>query len=235
MFILNVLQSLISPVSTIELVNYSPDIDESLSLLLADRRQLQKRNIDNTLALLKLHDLDIIIGVKLELVIEKQTVATRRPWNEGSWNASPAWNFQSSTWTTVLSATIMTVMTRHLERIRDLYVGKAVTALDAANTTIEYGSGTTAATVTDSALETPIAGTDKAMDGGFPQDGPGAAENEHQASISDVDVTTFTANEVGLKEGSNLMARVVLDSSFSKAANETIRTRITETFSEVTS
>lgn len=229
-YILGVVQDLDKPSSRIELVNYRPEYDEAISKILYDRRQLQKRNIDTSLALIILADIEVEVGVKNTVVVERQDSVVDI-WDEGVFD-SAKWDSQPDVWDEIVSETTMVVTNTYLNRIRDLVQGEAVNALDAANAKIALGSGTTVAKVTDTALASEISGTNKAVDAGYPRDGSDG-EAEHQSSVQDSDVSTFTAWEVGLFEGSSLMARVVLGTSFSKLANQTIRVRVKTVFSDV--
>ena len=227
-YIIGLVQDLDTPTSQIELVNYNPDLDESISRLLYDRRQLQKRNMDTALPLLLLYDMEITVGVTVSVVVERQDSVVD-VWDEGVFDTAK-WDSAPDAWDSVVTST-MIPMNRYLDRLRDLLQGKAVNALDAANTKLELGSGTTAVTVTDTALASAISGTSKVVDSGYPRDGA-AGEAEHQVSVDDSDVVSFTAQEIGLFENSNLMARVVLSSSLTKLENQTFRVRSNTSFSD---
>ena len=229
-YILGVVQDLDTPTSAIELVNYRPELDEAISKILYDRRQLQKRNIDTTLPLIILADLEIEIGVKSTVVIERQDSVVD-VWDEGIFDQAK-WDSQPDVWDQIVAETTMVITNAYLDKLRDLVQGEAVNALDAANARISLGTGTAAAKVTDTALGAEITGTNQEMDAGYPRDGSDG-EALHQSSISDVDIATFTAWEIGLFEGTSLMARVVLGTSFTKLADQTVRVRIKTAFSDV--
>ncbi|MEE9446230.1 MAG: LamG domain-containing protein [Cocleimonas sp.] len=218
------------PETIIKVYIYNPDYDETISDLLYDKRQLQKRNINNSLPLIILADIFLVAAITPSVVIEKQT-NLNYTWNDSGQDDGVIWNTQPTAWNSVVTSTDMIPLTVMLDRLRDIVQGEAVTKFDAANTTIELGSGTTGVMITDSALDIPISGTDKEMDSGYPGDG-GDAEMEHQSSLSDSDIITFTAQEIGFKVDGILMARVVLGSSFSKSADEIFRIRITSAFSD---
>ena len=230
-YITGVTHSLTVPDSKLELVNYDSDMDEALNDLLYDRRQLQKRNIDTSLDLIILADVLLEIGVTLSVVVEKQS-GTNFVWNESGQSDATIWNSTPTAWTELVSSSTVIPMTAMLTRLRDLLQGEAVTLFDASNTTIELGSGTTSVQVTDTALDTAISGTDASMDAGYPRNGADA-EMLHQVSYSDSDIISFTSQEIGIKVDGTLMARVKLDSSFAKAADEVIRVRNTTAFSDV--
>lgn len=230
-YVMGVIHSLNTPNSSIELVNYDPEADEAISDLFFDRRQLQKRNIDNTKDLIILADALVDVGMSSSIVIEKQTI-TNFQWNEAGQDDNATWNSTPTAWSEILSSSTMKILNTNLTRLRDLIQGEAVTLFDAANTTIELGSGTTAVTVTDSSLDTAIANTNQPMDPGFPQDG-NDGEMIHQISIDDSDAVSFTANEAGLYVDGTLMARIVFSSSISKSEDENIRVKITTAFSDL--
>jgi hypothetical protein len=230
-YIVGVTHSLHVPNSAIELVNYDPDTDEALSDLFSDRRQLQKRNINTDLDLIILADVLLNVGVAMSVVVEKQ-VGTNFVWNESSQDEGAIWNSQPTAWNSEVTSTTMIPMTVLYTRMRDILQGEAVPPFNTANTIIELGSGTTIVMIDDTALDTPIAGTEKNVDSTYPRDGDDA-EMIHQSSLDDSDVINFTCNEIGLKIGSTLMARVVLASSFTKSENEAIRVRVTTIYSDI--
>ena len=125
------------------------------------------------------------------------------------------------------------VMTRFLNKLRDLAQGKTVQALDNANTIIEYGSGTTAVTATDADLANDnLPATRKTMTTGYPQDGTDTAVAKFATEITNTDIVSFDAYELGLFENTDLLFRFVLDSVLKKATGEKIKTEIKISFIE---
>ncbi len=216
------------PITLLKLAEIADHNADQLSEMLLKQRQLEKHFEDESTSVTRFQRWSETLVLTAYAYVEKQSTLTRRRWNEGSWNASPSWNYQDSNWTIVLEDILMVLTNLGLKRIRDLIKGAAVTPLDGGSSYIALGSGTTAAQVTDTALETETANSRQGMDSGFPRDGTGTAEVEHQASITDSEIVSGIFSEIGLLDassGGTLIARVVPSTSFTKNANEVLRTR----------
>lgn len=223
-----VIHSLETPFTKVELATFDPDYDEGISDLLIENTQLKKRNITGTLQIIP--ELEFEIAVEVTVTVERQDTSNFT-WNESGQDDVATWNSTPTAWNEIVAETSMEVMNRYLNKMRDLLQGEAVTALDADNTYIELGSGTTSVTVVDSALDTAIAGTDGDMDAGYPRDGADG-EAEHQTSYSDSNVVSFAAQEIALLENNNLMARVVLNSTFTKSEDQNVRVKTTTKYTD---
>ena len=222
-----------TPITRLTLAEINILNSDQLADILFNQRLTAKNWEDDAIPLTSIERWFESISVDITISAEIQSTVTSRDWNENEWNDNIDWDAIPGGWTVIptLDGVKMVQTLVGLNRMRDLYVGKAVQALDAANSYIALGTGTSPATISDTALETEA--YRQGMDSGYPRDGTPEASDEHQSSWSDSDFISGSFTEIGIFDaagGGDLIARVVPSSAFSKAANENLRVRALSTF-----
>lgn len=215
----------VSGTSEIEVVNYNVEMIDAINNLIDKRRENERKFVDRAAVPSLVEVIEEQVKISLLLTVEMQN--NRRGWNQGSPTYRVPWTPNPAIWNTLISGITEMITDLGLNKIRDLINGKNVVPLDAANSNIALGTGTTSPTANDTALEAET--VRKAVDAGFPRD-VGVGTTEYQVSITDNEVavdTTFT--EFGLLDAASngtLVARSAVSPGALKRAGEVLRVRM---------